>query len=148
MPAVEAHIIIQQPDADTVPIPEVHVHLAKLDPDALQMVRFEDPDAGNISGVIGSSSAPELARVQLADAEVYAQRAGLPPGHPATVLLVIEVLADGSVGDVSVSRGSGSPAADSAATEYARLLRWTPGTVDHQARAMRITLPVTLTRAG
>ena len=148
MPAIEAHIIGQQPNADSEPIPEVQVHLTKLDLDAIRMVWFEDPDAGDISGVIGSASAPQLARVQLADADVYAHRAGLPPGQSATVLLVLEMLADGSVGDVSVRRSSGSLAADSAAIEYARLLRWTPGTIDHRAQAMRITFAVALTREG
>jgi TonB family protein len=139
-------IIVQRPEADTVPIPEVHIHPIKIDLNTLQVIRFEDPDSLDISGIIGTSSAPQLARVQLVDSEDYASRVGLPRGHAATVLLAIEVLRDGSVGAISVIRGSGSPATDSAAIEYAHFLRWTPGTVDHQARAMRITFPVTLSR--
>jgi TonB family protein len=146
-PVLQASIIVQQLDADTVPIPEVHMHPIKVGLNALQMVRFEDPDPLDISGVIGMSSAPQLAQAQLVDAETYAGRVGLPSGRCATVLLAIEVLRDGSVGEISVIRSSGSPAADSAAIEYAHFLRWTPGTVDHQARAMRIIFPITLSRS-
>jgi TonB family protein len=141
-----AFIVVQRPEADTAPIPEIHIHPIRIDLNALQMIRFEDPDPLDISGIIGASSAPQLSTVQLVDSEDYASRVGVQPGHSATVLLAIEVLRDGSVGEVSLIRGSGSPAADSAAIEYAHLLRWTPGTVDHQAQVMRITFPVTLSR--
>jgi hypothetical protein len=33
---------------------------------------------------------------------------------------------------------------DEAAVSYARLLRWIPGTEEHQAKAMRVSLPITL----
>ena len=138
-----ARIIVQRNTRDTVPIPEVQVHLQEPDLKTLQLVRFED-SSSDISGVIGSTSSPQLARAQIVDPVLYARRAGLTSGHSVTVLLVVEVLADGSVGAVTLLRGTASPAIDTAALEYARLLRWTPGTVNHQARAMRISLPVTL----
>jgi TonB family protein len=147
-PALDTRIIIQAAVRETVPIPEVHFHLIEADVTSVRMIRFDDADAGDISGVIGSRSSPQLARTQLADPELYARRGGITPGHAATALLAMEVLADGSVGYVALLRSSGNPAIDVAALEYARMLRWTPGTVDHQARSMRITLPVTLAYSG
>jgi TonB family protein len=147
-PALDTRIVIQAAVRETVPIPEVSVHFIEADLHSVQMVRFDDANAGDISGVIGSRSSPQLARSQLADPELYARRGGVAPGHAATALVVVEVLADGSVGNVALLRSSGNLAIDIAALEYARLLRWTPGTVEHQARAMRIALPVTLALPG
>jgi TonB family protein len=138
-----ARIIVQRNTRDIVPIPEVQVHLSEPELKTLQMVRFDD-NSKDISGVIGSVSSPELARAQFVDPKSYAQRAGLSPGHSVTVLFVLEVLADGTVGAVTLLRGTGNPAVDDAAVAYVRLLRWTPGTVNHEAQAMRIQLPVTL----
>jgi TonB family protein len=73
----------------------------------------------------------------------FARRAGLSRGQAATVVLVVEFLADGRTGSVEVSRSSGNSAADAEAIAYVRLLRWTPGTRDRRAEAMRVSLPVT-----
>jgi TonB family protein len=133
-----------QPDLDAVPIPDVQLRRIRVDADSLRLIRFEDPDAGDISHVVASTSAPQLSRVQIVEPDPYARRAGLSIGRPATVFLILEILSDGSVGAISVSRSSGSAAADAAAAEYARQLRWTPGTMDHRAQTMRITFPITL----
>jgi len=142
-PVLEARIILQKNTKDTVPLPDIPVHLAEPVTTALEMVRFDD-DSTDISGIIGSVSSPELARSQIADVRTYAQRAGLTAGHSVTVLFVLEILPDGSVGALTLLRGSGNREVDDAAIAYARLLRWKPGTVNHQARVMRVTQPVTL----
>jgi len=144
VPAIETYIYMAQPDLDEVPIPEMQLHRVTPAIDGIQMVRFEDSDAGDISGVIASTSGPQLSRAQIAEVDPYARRAGLSVGRPETTVLVLEVLSDGTVGAVSVSHSSGNTAADAAAMDYARLLRWTPGTVDHRAQTMRISFPVTL----
>jgi len=140
---IQAQLIVQAHAKETVPFPEVPLTFLQPTRTALEIVRFDDNSA-DISGVIGSVSSPELARAQFVDAKSYAQRAGLTPGHSVTVLFVLEVLADGTVGSVTLLRGTGNPEVDNAALAYAQLLRWTPGTVNHHAQGMRIQLPVTL----
>ena len=144
LPALEVQVYVAQPDLDVVPIPEVRLRRIAVGADSLRLIRFDDPDAGDLSHVVGSTSAPQLSRVQIVEPDPYARRAGLSVGRPATVFLILEILADGSVGSISLSRSSGSAAADAAAADYAKQLRWIPGTIDRRAQTMRITFPITL----
>jgi TonB family protein len=143
-PVVTCFVVEETRVRDTVPIPEVTLQSPPVVVSALQMIKFEADDWGDISGVVAAASAPQLSRLQPVDATVFARNAGLALGQPATVVLIVEVLADGRVGTVEVARGSGDPSVDAAAVAYSRHLRWTPGTRDHQAETMRVTLPVTL----
>ena len=98
----------------------------------------------DVSGVVAPASAPQLSRFQPVEAATFARRAGLAAGQIATVVLVVEVLTDGKGGAVQITRSSGDSQVDEAAIAYARLLRWIPGTEEHQAKAMRVSLPITL----
>jgi TonB family protein len=143
----QAHIIVQHAQRDLIPVPEIRVRLVEPNLRSIQMVRFVEPVDSGISGVIASTSSPQLKMMQTVEAETYAQLAGVLPGQVETVLLVIEIFPDGSVGAVSVRQGSGNATVDLAAIQYAKQLRWTPGTIDHRAHVMRIVFPVTLTPA-
>jgi TonB family protein len=72
----------------------------------------------------------------------YASRASIVTGTKARVILRIEVLVDGTVGNVSVETTSGIPQADAAAVEYARALKWKPGLAAGRAQTMTIRFPV------
>jgi len=139
-----AQIIVQSPQWDKVPLPRIELDGVPVDVNALKMVQFDDADQDALAGIIGPASAPRLARFQYSDLQDFAQRAGLQPGHPVTVVLTVQVDADGGASSVNVIRSSGIAAADAAAIDYALSLRWIPGTVDHTPRSIRVTLPVTL----
>lgn len=139
-----AFIIDGTPARDTVPIPEVALAEPKLDFKAIHLIQFEPAEWGDISAVTAPTSAPQLSRFQPGSAAVFARRAGLPAGQAASVVLTVEVLADGRAGAVEVARGSGDPAVDAAALAYGKLLRWIPGTQEHHAQVMRVSLAVTL----
>jgi TonB family protein len=144
-PAEVSAYIVEDPDTrDTVPVPEVKLLQPRSALDSIRMVRFTSADWGDISGVIAPASAPQLSRFQPVDPAVFARRAGLAEKQPASLVLTIEVLPDGRTGTVWMTRGSGNPAADEAAVAYARSLRWIPGTRDHHAEPMRVSLPITL----
>jgi TonB family protein len=149
IPMITAEIVtVVHSEWDVVPVPDLQLRQVPVDSGTIQIVRFEDSEQGDISGVIAPESAPHLTGSQLTDTAAFAKRAGLAPGHPATVVLNIEVLVDGSVGTVEVVRSYGDVAVDAAAVEYARSLRWVPGTFHLQARSVRIRFPVTLVRAS
>ena len=137
-------IIDETPARDSLPIAEVDLGSLPVSSDAIRLVRFKSEEWGDISRVTAPSSAPQLSRFQAVTPGSFARRAGLKAGQVASVVLAVEILPDGTVGAVEVPRGSGDLAIDAAAVAYARHLRWIPGTQEHRARAMRITLPVTL----
>lgn len=137
-------LIVQSPDWDTVPFPEVTLQPLEVKSEALQMIQFDDDSEDWLSSVIAPSSSPRLDRFQSVDLEHYAQRAKLKPGQPATIVLSLEVLRDGTVGLVSVIRSCGVAGNDAIAVEYAHQLRWFPGTVDQVPQDMRVVYPVTL----
>jgi TonB family protein len=78
----------------------------------------------------------------------FASRAQLRPGEVATVILLLQIGADGTVLSAEVVRGNGSEAASEAALDYARATRWIPGTVDGEPRAMQASLTVILGERG
>jgi len=140
MTATLVEIADQSATWDTVPLPDIQLVTPTLDADSLKIVSFEDPEED--SGVVGSASSPRLSRLQYVRPEFFARKVGVR--LPQTVVLAVLVLEDGRVGDVQVTRSTGNAAVDAAAVEYARALRWIPGTKDHQPRAMRISFPVIL----
>jgi TonB family protein len=140
--AVMVEIANQDTTSDTVPLPDIKLITPSINTDALKSVRFEDLEDN--MGVMGSASSPRLSRLQVASPEFFAGKAGIQLHEPTTVVLAILVLQDGRVGDVQVTRSSGSAKIDAVAIEYAQTLRWIPGTRDHQPQAMRISFPVIL----
>jgi TonB family protein len=134
--------IADQRATDTVPLPDIKFLTPTVNTDTLVSVKFEDLE--DDTAVVGSASSPRLSRVQMARPEFFARKVGVKLRQPATVVLAILVLADGRVGEVQVTRSSGRVDVDAAAMDYARALRWIPGTKEHQPQAMRISFPVIL----
>jgi TonB family protein len=132
------------PMPDAVPIPEVQMKAPEFEVEAPVHIVFEDPDWDTVPGVVGQISAPRPASSNYEGTAAYAQRAGMAPGELATVVLGVRVLANGSVGEVSVVISSGNVAADVQAVNYVTALRWTPGSRNHHATDMRIRWSVTL----
>jgi protein TonB len=63
--------------------------------------------------------------------------------HTGTVLLSVEVLPNGRVGEVRIDQSSGYPRLDASATHEARQWRFKPGTSDGVAVAMWRRVPIT-----
>ena len=142
-PKTAIEILDEPRGLDTIPLPDIKLAVPSLDTDVLDVVNFDDSD--NEEGVvIGSASAPRLSRLQTVSSAVFARKAGVVPGHPATVVLAILISEEGRVNDAQVARSSGNAAVDAAAVDYALTLRWIPGTQNHQPHAMRITFPIIL----
>ncbi len=76
---------------------------------------------------MGVVVAPQLIATESPDLISFAVKAGLSPGENAVVVLRIEVLADGTVGQVKVDVSCGRDPVDQAAIEYAKHLVWVPG---------------------
>lgn len=129
---------------DRFPVPKIEVPIVKADSTAITAIQFESSDWGDISGVVASASAPQLSRFQPVSASNFARRAGLAKGEARTAVVNVEVRADGTVGYIELSRSSGRQPIDEAAIAYARRLRWIPGTSNHHAQAVRVSLPITL----
>lgn len=62
----------------------------------------------------------------------------------STVILLVEVLADGSVGNITVQMGTGSAEIDAAAMAYVRGLHWRPAVIDGSPAPMRVLYGVDL----
>lgn len=88
--------------------------------------------------------APRLDPSAHTDVAPYARMAGLAPGRRAIVILAVDVGADGTPTSVAIDRSSNDSAADSAAAEYARSLRWIPGVLRGERVPMRIRFTVAL----
>jgi len=148
-PAIMAYVAEQSNDMDVVATPEVKLTTLRSNVAELTQVRFEDAEQGDVADVVATASAPRLTETcaQVCDPSRFVANAGLAPGQAVTIVLVIEVLADGSTGSTDVFKSSGNSAADAAAVQYARSLHWVPGTRDRQALSMRIRFPVTLANA-
>jgi TonB family protein len=139
-----AEIIGGDGNLDKVPAPDLQLKGVAVDLASLHEIDFDDSVQDELASVIGSASAPHLARVQSADPAAFARRAQLPPGVALTTLLRVEVTDEGSVRSVDVIRPSGNVQADAAAVDYALELRWVPGTEGRAAKTMRVNFPVTL----
>lgn len=128
----------------SIPVPVVSLALPPPDLPTITDVKFEDPDAGPTPEVTADASAPRLTALQDVDGEVFARRAGLTSDVSITVVLSVEVLPDGSTGQVSVIAGSNNLRVDAQFAEYVRRLHWIPGSVHGRPTAMKIQFPVTL----
>jgi TonB family protein len=134
----------ERPPPDAVPLPQLHLPQVRVDDTAPTQLVFGDPDWDLVPGVIGAVSAPHPDSTQSRDTDLFAIRAGLQPGQVQNVVLSVQVLADGSVGQLSVISSSGNPAVDEEAMSYVLSLQWTPGSRNRHATDMRISWPVTL----
>lgn len=89
-------------------------------------------------------SAPVIQNVEEISKAPFVREAALLPGESGAVVLRIEVLADGAVGQVDVEVSSGSRQIDAAAVAYVRQLRWNPGRLNGVAQPVWIRWGVTL----
>ena len=91
-----------------------------------------------------TKSAPTLKGGIPIDMTPYIAQAALLPGEGATVILRIEVLANGEPGQMAVDVSGGNRQVDRAAINYARQLRWFAGRANEAAEAMWIRWSVRL----
>jgi TonB family protein len=82
------------------------------------------------------SVAPQWDDSSAVDVRPYAQAAGLLPGEGATVVLRIEVLPDGDIGQVVVDTSGGSAQVDAQAVQFARAQRWISGAEQGVSKSM------------
>ena len=145
-PSIQVTVIEPPPrhGKDFVVLPELSWERPTLDDHSITAVRFKDPDEGLLKGIVGSVSAPELDPAVKVESKPYAEQAGLSAGAAVTVVLAIEVQADGTAGEIIVVSGPSDSMIELAAIEYARALKWIPGTLGRRPQAMRINFPVTL----
>jgi hypothetical protein len=145
-PSVQVTVIEPPPrhGRDFVMLPELSWERPTLGDRSISAIRFKDPDEGFLKGIVGSVSAPELDPAVRVESKPYAEQAGLIAGTAVTVVLAIEVQADGTAGEITVVSGPKDSMIDMAAIEYARALKWIPGTLGRRPQAMRINFPVTL----
>jgi hypothetical protein len=83
-------------------------------------------------------SAPVLAAEGMLTLEDYLRGLGRVANAECTVLLQVEVLENGNAGAVTIERGCDDASHDALATEYLRQLRWIPGRMGGEPRAMTI----------
>ena len=102
------------------------------------------PTIRTVSDASVHLSPPEVdltARVELAP---YARSAGLRAGESAAIVLLVDVLPDGSTGDVSVKLSGGRSVIDAAAIAYVRALHWIPAVLDGKSVKSHILFGVNL----
>ena len=88
---------------------------------APSLIFFDEPNGSAVS------IAPRLLDTNPPDVLPFARKAGLLPGESAVVVLNVEILPDGRIGQVRVDVSSGSRQVDDAAMDYVRQLVWLPG---------------------
>jgi TonB family protein len=138
----------QRPPPGAMPLPQLHLTEVRFDDTAPTQMVFGDADWDLVPGVIGAVSTPRPVLSENNDTDLFARRAGLKPGEAMTVVLSVQVLAEGSVGQLSVISSSGNPAMDEEAMSYVLSLRWIPGSHNRHATDMQIAWPVTLVADG
>lgn len=143
---VEPPVKLVQPPVTYLP-PEP-VDLPPLDESHLGMYVPEPTTPGGFTdtGEV-SPPAPEViepridSRRGLSDPTYPA--AEIRQGHEGTVLLSLQILADGRVGEVKLDRSSGFAKLDESAMREAKRWRFIPGTSDGTPQAMWKQVPIT-----
>jgi hypothetical protein len=125
------------PDLSMLVVP-IDAPLPALQLDAPAIAYDVARNAG--AGVAAPSLRPDNA-VGLAP---FIAQAALLPGEGATVVLKIEVLANGEPGRIDIDTTSGSQQVDQAAIDYARQQRWYAGRIGDVIQAMWIRWGVRL----
>jgi len=108
-PSIRDVLVLQEPAEKVMSLP------------AAPVVRFAE---SNEAAVV---VAPQLLDADPPDMAPFARQAGLRPGESAVVVLRVEVLPGGHVGQVEVDVSSGSRQVDEAAVAYVQMLAWVPG---------------------
>jgi TonB family protein len=125
-------ITIDAPEMQDFALIEESTGLERRPPEQRPVIPFTAPRVDPAAGT--------------ADTTSFAAQAGLEAGRSATALLAVDISETGAVVNVTVQKTSGSSRADAACAEYARALRWLPGSINGEPRAMRVRFSATLTR--
>jgi TonB family protein len=142
-PAVEPIIVFVEPQRPVIdslslqseqPASQLALVAPELPPQAMLVETAVDPPK------VDPGFAPDMA--------FYSQRANLTHGTKASVMLLLDIAADGSVITAQLVRGSDDAAVNAVAIEYAKATRWIPGTVDGVPRTMQASLNVILGERG
>lgn len=128
--------------------PDVKLKTVSITLAPVKPLRLDYPADDRARAAAAQASFPLLASKQPVDIRDVARLAGVPPGRPLVVVLLVTVSAEGSASEVIVVRSCGVDRVDQAAIGYARLLRWVPGTIDHVPQSLRVILPLTLDPLG
>ncbi|MGD0093767.1 MAG: energy transducer TonB [Planctomycetota bacterium] len=95
-------------------------------------------EEGDAHGNYGQATPPKPKRLDGAKYPIEAQKAGIQ----GTVVLSLEVLADGKVGGIAVAQSSGSHDLDRAASAAARRWTFAPAVADGHPIAAQIRVPI------
>src|SRR5689334_10464141 len=111
---------------------------------------FEVQDSTNGTSLPTSTRLkPPVLKASNDDAfETFRRRAALADGQISRTIVAVEVMADGSTGDVSIASSSGIPRADAAALAYAQSCAWIPARNGGAAIPFKIALPVVFNGRG
>ena len=102
-------------------------------------------DSDDIVLPIAQYAAPQWEMRAADDMPLLTRAAGLAEGTQATVVLRVEVLANGTAGNIVIDRGSGDVQIDAVAIDYAKRQRWRPGMVRGMATPMNVRWAVHVT---
>lgn len=102
-------------------------------------------DSDDIALPIAQDAAPQWEMRAADDMPLLTRAAGLTEGTQATVVLRVEVLANGTAGNIVIDRGTGDAQIDAVAIDYAKRQRWRPGMVRGMATPMYIRWAVHVT---
>jgi TonB family protein len=135
---IESKRVEQDQPAPVAPTPVLSEAVIPLESVEIPL----EEDAPTATAVM--NSAPVPAAIQPLTADEFAAKFLLALTEEATVVILVEVLADGTVGTVTVDRSSGSALVDTVALEYARELKWIPGFANGEPVATRVRYGVHL----
>jgi len=113
-----------------------------VDPPVLEpSARFASAD--NPATRSGTTTPPRPVE-PVPDSRAFAIPAGLSPGSSVTVVLRIEVLGNGTIGQVQVEVSGGAHSVDEAAIAYVHALKWIGGSINDRPETIWIRWGVTL----
>jgi protein TonB len=129
-----------------VPTPENPPPLIVEDPHAPVVTSTEPPPPPVIVKEEGPGSGPLIVEPQIDPRYPFTEPeypvSDIRMGHEGTVVLALQILANGRVGDVRIDKSSGFAKLDESAIREARRWRMKPGTSDGNAMPMWKRVPI------
>ena len=134
--------LIRPPAVSAVKVMRLATPLLRLPALAELVPEVPSPPAG--AHTTGAITPPHPAEGAQPDPRPFAERAGVPAGAGATIVLRVEVRGDGTVGRVAVDVSSGHRRRDLQAVAYARAMRWIGGSKDGRPAVLWVRYGVRL----